>query len=401
MSDVFVGRQPIFDVDRNVVAYELLFRSSQDQLNANVVDGDIATSQVMLNTFFEIGLDILVGDKEAFINMTQYFLEDPDRIAMPPRKVVLEVLEDVEPNEKVIETLKTLKKKGHTIALDDFVFRENLAPLVDLADIVKIDVMSLNKLQIEQLVAKLNNGKIQLLAEKVETEEKFELLKKMDFHYYQGYFFAKPTIVKGNGLKSNQTVVLRLVSKVNNPEIELDELCEVIGTDVSLSYKVLKFINSSASGISIEVDSIQQAVVLLGINTIKNWISIVALATGSDKPQELSTLALVRGRVCEQLAKKSKLPKPDSFFTVGLFSTLDAMMDQPLPILLVDLPLSNDMKAGLLEISGIYGQALGCAIAMERNNFASIRFLDMTVKELFKLYLEAMVWADEQSKSIS
>lgn len=396
MPDLFIGRQPIFDVDLNVYAYELLFRSSEDQAGAGVVDGNNATSQVMLNAFFDIGLNNLVGDNKAFINLTQYFLEDANRISFPPGQVVLEVLEDVVPNELVIETLTTLKSMGHTIALDDFELSEHLKPMVCLADIVKIDVMSLNREEIELHVKELRGFNLKLLAEKVETYQEFEYLKDLGFDYYQGYFFAKPTIVKGKGLKLNQTSILQLIAKVNSPTIEIEELSDIISMDVSLSHKVMKFVNSSASGIKVEVNSIQQAVSLLGLNTIKNWVSIAVLATAEDKPNELSTLAMVRAKACLELAKASGQPKSETFFTVGLFSTLDAMMDQPLSVLLADLPLADDLKKGLLEKSGVYGEVINCVIAMERNDLNNISFQKLDIESMSEIYLGTLLWADQQ-----
>jgi EAL and modified HD-GYP domain-containing signal transduction protein len=400
MSDIFIGRQPIFDVDLKVYAYELLFRSSGDQVSASITDGDTATSQVMLNTFVDIGMENLVGRYKAFINLTNYFLQDPDRVAIPPGQVVLEVLEDVEPDDKVIETLKVLRKRGYTIALDDFIFAEHLQPMVDLVDIIKIDVMALSHAETEQHVAQLRLQNKKLLAEKIETYEEFEFLKQLEFDYYQGYFFSKPTVIKGKGLKPNQVAIMNLIAKINNDQVEVNELSKIISTDISLSHKILKFINSPMSGLRVEIDSIQQAVVLLGLTTIKNWVSIVAMAIGSDKPHELSILALVRARTCEQLARAAGLDRPESYFTAGLFSTLEALMDQPLLTLLNDLPLPEEIKLALLENSGVYGEALSCAIAMEQTDVDGFIFLNIEVSAMAKIYLEALLWANQQSKVI-
>ncbi|MFT4615099.1 MAG: EAL and modified HD-GYP domain-containing signal transduction protein, partial [Bacteroidia bacterium] len=181
MSDIFIGRQPIFDSNLNVYAYELLFRRHEDQEDANVTDGDSATSQVMLNILADIGLDRLVGKHRAFINLTQFFLEHPERVVIPPGQVVLEVLEDVKPDSQVIETLTILKAQGHTIALDDFIYRDNLQPLVSLADIIKIDIMALSRSEIKDHVSQFKQQNIKLLAEKVETYDEFEFLKTLDF----------------------------------------------------------------------------------------------------------------------------------------------------------------------------------------------------------------------------
>ncbi len=402
MSDVFIGRQPIFTENLGVYAYELLFRRELDQENANVIDGDSATSQVVLNTFAEIGLANLVGNHKAFINLTRYFLEDPQRIVIPPGQIVLEILEDIEPDQTILSSIKTLKNQGHTIALDDFVYHQNLQPMVDLADIIKIDITILNLDQIRLHVEQYRQQQdIRLLAEKVETFEEFEALREIGFDYYQGYFFSRPTIVKGKGLQGNQVSILRLLAMVNDPALDVAELSEIISTDVSLSHKILKYINSPASGLRAQVDSIQRAVVMLGLNTIKNWISLVALATTSDKPEALSILALVRARTCEQLATAANQSAVESYFTIGLFSVLDAMMDQPIEELLEELPLAEDLKLALTQREGVYGQALNCVVAMETNQFDDIKFQNIEFAKLSDIYLQALLWADDQVPAIA
>ncbi len=273
----------------------------------------------MLNAFLDIGLEQLVGSHKAFINLTQYFLQDPNRIIIPHGQIVLEVLADIVPDELVIATLTTLKKQGHIIALDDFIYHESLQPLVELADIIKIDIMALTNSEIEEPVDRLKPSGVKLLAEKVESYEEFEFLRQLNFDYFQGYFFAKPVVIKGKGLKSNQLAILRLISKVYDSEFDVAELSNIISTDISLSHKVLKFINSAASSVRVQVDSIQQAVVLLRINTIRNWVSIVSLATGTNKRSELSNLALVRARTCEKMAQARRQPGAESFLPWACF----------------------------------------------------------------------------------
>ncbi len=395
MGDIFIARQPIFDRDMNLYAYELLFRGKGDAVNANVIDGDQATSSVILNAFVDIGIDNLVGPHIAFINLTRLFISNPDLVVASHNQLVLEVLEDIDPNEQILATLRTLKDKGHTIALDDFVYHNKFEPFIELADIVKLEVMTAEREQIRRDVERLKPYGIRLLAEKVETHDDFEFLKSLEFDYFQGYFFAKPAVVQGKSITANQLAILELIAKVNNPEADITELTQLIGNDVSLSHKVLKFINSPMSGLRAEVDSIQQAVVLLGLDTIKNWVTLLALATGSDKPGELTTTALVRARCCELLARHSKLNQPEVFFTVGLFSALDALMDRPLPELLRELPLSDMARSALLEHQGLAGRALKCTLAMERGDFSMIEFESLGMAELADVYLQAIQWSDD------
>ncbi len=399
MSDVFIARQPIFDADLVVYAYELLFRSSGEAIAADVIDGDGATSHVMLSSFVDIGLNNLVGDHIAFFNLTQHFLSNPDLIVVPPVQVVLEILEDVEPTETVINSVRELKKRGYTIALDDFIYNDKFIPLLECADIVKVDVTLENHAKIKSELENYKPYNVKLLAEKIETYEEFEFFKGLGFEYFQGYFFSKPTIVQGKGLAPNKLSLLQLVAKVNDPDIEIDELSQIISTDISLSHKVLKYINSPSSGIRATIDSIQQAVTLLGLTTIKNWVTVMALSSNSGKPLELSTTALVRAKICQGLAKHNNLDKPDSYFTVGLFSTLDAMMDQSFDKLMGELPLTDEAKLGLIEQKGAYGEALQCAFYMEQSDFSVLDFMGLDLGEMSDLYLDAVKWADDMLRS--
>ena len=240
----------------------------------------------------------------------------------------------------------------------------------------------------------LGSRGIRLLAEKVETHEEFEFLKELDFDYFQGYFFATPAIVQGKALSCNQLAVLEQVAKSANPDVEVDELSQIISNDVSLSHKLLKFVNSPLSGLRTEVDSIRQAVVLIGLRTIKNWVTLLALSTGSDKPVQLTNTALVRARCCEMLGKTGQQDHAESYFTVGLFSALDALMDQPLERLLAELPLSNMVRSALLEQQGILGDALQCTLAMEQGRFEDIAFGSLDQSHIFDIFIEAFQWAD-------
>lgn len=399
MSDIFIARQPIFDASLVVYAYELLFRQSADAVSAGVLDGDRATSHVMLSSFVDIGLKNLVGDHIAFFNLTQYFLSNPDLIVIPPDQVVLEILEDVEPTQEVIDSVRELKQRGFTIALDDFIYDDKFIPLLECADLVKVDVTLENHAEIKKGLAVYKPYNVKLLAEKIETYEEFEFFKDLGFDYFQGYFFSKPTIVQGKGIASNKLSLLQLVAKVNDPDIEIEELSEIISTDISLSHKVLKYINSPSSGIRATIDSIQQAVTLLGLSTIKNWVTVMALSSNADKPLELSTTALVRAKICQGLAKHNNLEKPDSYFTIGLFSTLDAMMDQSFDVLMDELPLSADAKDGLINKKGSYGDALSCAFAMEESDFTLLDFMGLDLGEMSDLYLESVQWADDMLRN--
>ena len=396
MSDIFVGRQPIFDSKMQVFAYELLFRAEAGPLESTIKDGDSATSQIILNTFVNLGLEKIVGQHKAFLKLSRKFLSDPELLVAPPDRIVLEVLQDVEPEDNIIAALQSFKQQGYSIALDNFIDPNDFEPFIELTDIVKLDVLNKEPEELAAHAERFRPYNVKLLAEKIETYDQFESMKELGFDYFQGYFFAKPTLIEGKSITPNQLNLLKLVATINNPEVEVEELSNIISTDVSLSHKVLKFINSPLSGLRREVDSIQQAVVLVGLKTIKNWIMLMALAHGSNKPQELSTMALIRARCCELMAHQCDLPKPEGFFTVGLFSVLDAMMDRPLEEVLAELPLASESKTALLDHTGLFGEALSSTLSMERNDFGLTGFADLNLIQLSDIYHDAIHWADER-----
>ncbi|MBI5041049.1 MAG: HDOD domain-containing protein [Gammaproteobacteria bacterium] len=309
MQDIYIGRQPIFDRDLNVFAYELLFRSGT-QNHAGEFDGDQATSQVIVNAFIEIGLDQIVGTHRAFINLTRSFVTSSTPLPFPKDRVVLEVLEDIRPDAEVIASVRSLAEQGYTVALDDFVFNDDLKPLVELAQIVKIDLMALSREQLDEHVRLLRGYNVKLLAEKIETQEEFEHCKELGFEYFQGYFLSKPNIVQSQQLPPNRLAVLQLLSKLQDPESDAGEVEKLVSQDVALSYKLLRYINSAFFALPKKIDSIRQAVVYLGTSAIKTWITLLVVAGLGNKPTELVIQAMQRAKMCELLAQTAKRKVP-------------------------------------------------------------------------------------------
>ncbi|MBL4763417.1 MAG: HDOD domain-containing protein [Gammaproteobacteria bacterium] len=406
MSDVFIGRQPIFDADLQVCAYELLFRSSKEGKFAGVVDGDQATSQVFMNAFIDIGLYNLVGKKKAFFNLTRHYLTTPDLVLVPPEQVVLEVLEDIVVDRELVDAVSKLKKRGYTIALDDIALNDldvnkDMQDMISMAEIIKIDCLELSQTQVKEHVEFFNMQNVDLLAEKIETREEFNFYKKLGFKFFQGHFLSRPTVIEGKGIAANKMAIMSLVQEVYDPDMDINSLSELVSRDVSLSHKVLRYINSAASGLSRSIDSISQAVVMLGIRIIRNWVTIMALAQMDDTPSELSTMSLVRGRICEMLAKESAQLGSESFFTVGLFSTLDAMLAVSMSDALESLPLATEVKSALTDFEGMRGEALACAIALEHGDMDNIKFAGVDGSVINDIYIEAIKWADEFQRSVS
>lgn len=394
MHDVFVARQPIFDRELEIYGYELLFRHA-DAAQANVIDGDSATSQVILNAFTVIGLDELVGPHKAFINMTRAFLTRERQIPFPVERIVLEVLEGTEPDNELLLALQRLKRQGYPLSLDDFVFDERLLPLVELADIVKVEVSALTPAEVADHVERLRPYRVKLLAEKVETREEFEHCHELGFDYFQGYFLERPDVVRGTSLATGRLQVLQLLSALHRPGVEVEELERHIAQDVTLSYKLLRYLNSAFFSLPKRVECIHQAIVYLGLDELRAWASLLVLATASDKPAALMATLMVRAKMCELLARSLGRKPAANYFTVGLFSGLDALLDAPLEEIVAKLPLSAEASAALLRREGDTGRLLECAISYEHGDWRRIEALGVPADEVIAAYLEALHWSNE------
>lgn len=399
MHDAFIGRQPIFDKDMAVYAYELLFRNGNTS-SAGVIDGNQASSQVMLNTFTEFGLDSIVGKHFAFINLTQDLLIDEVIQMLPRERVVLEVLEDVKVNDELVNAVRELSAQGYIIALDDFIYDDDWRPLVEIADIIKLDVLNLENSEIEEYVRLLRPFKTRLLAEKVETMEQFAFLKSLDFDYYQGYFLSRPTIVEGKRTPTNKISILQLLAKLMQPEPDHSEIETLIAQDVTLSYKILRFINASCFALPRKIESINEAIVYLGINNIRRFASMIAMAGFNDQPHEILLTALIRARMCELLAEAENRRDTQTYFTLGLFSTLDIMLGIPITHVVSELPLGEELTLALLNYSGDLGEALACTLAYERQQWSAVKFADLNTDDLGMIYLKAVQWSNETGMSM-
>lgn len=392
MSDIFIGRQPIYDRKLGVYAYELLFRTA-DMNRAAITDGDKATSDVIINTFLEIGLDNIVSNRLAFINLTRSFFVNEHSISLPKDRVVLELLEDIEADDEVVAGVKRLSDQGYTIALDDFIYHESLKPLVQLANIIKIDIMALDRDQVRDHVQALRKHPLRLVAEKVETQEDFDYCMELGFDYFQGYFFAQPKVIRGQRLPNNRLAILKLLSRLQDPDISPQQLEDLIAQDVAFSYRILRYVNSAAFALPRTIESIQQAVIILGLKNIKSWTTLLAMSQVDNKPAELVITAMVRAKMTEELARAQKADRPDSFFTVGLFSALDALMDNTMEEILTQLPLADHISDALLHHKGIHGEVLSCVLAYERGQWDQIQPTRLNRSQIRDCYLTAVQWA--------
>jgi EAL and modified HD-GYP domain-containing signal transduction protein len=391
--DVFIGRQPIYNQNLGVVAYELLFRSDTDSIRN--IDGTRATAQVVLNSLVEIGLDRLVGSRKAAINVTEKFLHHTDSLPVEPERVMLEIPADMPVTPTVLSTLKQLRGRGFTLVLDDFSSDPARRPLAALADIIKLDTGTMKPEEVQQEVACLRKLGKPLLAEKIEYLDEFEFLRDLGFSYFQGDFLSRPRVLRTKSLPANRVGVMRLLAALHDPDSETAELAAVIGQDLSLSYKLLKLINSAFFALPRQIDSIGHAINLLGRTRLTAWASVLGLSGLDDRPPEMIRIAMIRAKTCELLAAHARIKPVEGFFAVGLLSALDIVMERPLAELLEPLPLSNAVRGALLSGQGQQGAALACALAFEQPERGSASFWQLTRGECSEVHLEATAWADQ------
>ena len=392
--DVFVAKQPIYDSQLAVRAYELLYRNSTAN-RADFLDGDQATSRVLVSTFLDIGLEDLVGDAPVFVNFTRGFLTGRFPLPFGHERVVLEVLEDIEVDEELLGGLQQLSDQGYRIALDDFLYRPELDPLVEIADIVKVDLMAIDSTDLRRHVAAIQKFPVQLLAEKVETHEDYERCKELGFELFQGYFFCKPQVVGRRRLPNSHLAVLQLLSKLYDPATTFKDLETLISKDVALSYRLLRYINSAHVGLSRTIESIMQAITLLGLRNLRRLVTLVVMTGIKDKPPELIVTAMTRAKMCELLGA-DVVEDGQSFFTVGLFSVLDALLDAPMETVINELPLANEIKSALLKgQDSELGQVLSYVKCFERGQWDSAPKLSLSASSISSHYLQAVRWARE------
>jgi c-di-GMP-related signal transduction protein len=393
MHDIFVGRQSIYDDSSEIVAYELLFRDGETNA-ANFTDGDSATCQVLLNTLIDIGIDEIAGPKDVFVNFTRSFLSGECPIPFDADRFVIEILEDVVVDDELIEDVKKLSQRGYRIALDDFIHREEFEPLLEIVDIVKIDLLLLDKPSIKAHVNRLRKYPVKLLAEKIDTIEMFDFCKDLGFDLFQGYFLSEPNIVQGQRIAQNRLAILQLLAKLQDPKSDAEEIESLVCQDVSLSYRLLRYVNSSAVGARGKIESISQAIVLLGLNRLRTMIAMMMLAGIEDKPQSQLKMALMRAMTTKLLGRELGRCDQESAFMVGLFSALDVLMDSPLDNMLKDLPLADEVRVALLEHGGAMGDALNCTLALERADWSAAKCKGLKPQQVQNAYIESLAWVE-------
>ena len=395
MSEVFIGRQPVLDTEMNVFAYELQFHQG---LNPNEKTLE-ATEALIKKTQEEVGFQSIVGEHAAMLHLpSQLINQDSLPSFDEEHQVVLEIPNNVLNDAGVLRNLKELKSSGSSIALDNFIDDDSSVKLASISDFVKIDAEAYSELKLKTMIDDLHEKGVKVIALNVDTEEKFQHLKKLGFDYFQGYFFNNPVIINGQKLTGNKLVLLHLLAKVNDPTTDFNELSDIISQDVALSHKLLIAINNPAAMIPIQVDSVADALRYLGLKRLKFWVNLLMFSSMSDVPKELLTTSLMRARFCELLAISSgRQREKDSFFLAGLFSNLGAFFKTPIDEIVGEMPLSEEVKEALVNRTGTMGSMLNVVTAMEQNDIdvTELQFENLGVSDVTAFFLESNAWAQQ------
>lgn len=392
MGARYIARQPIFDRALTVVGYELLYRP--EALGpAVVVDGTVATFSVLFEAFVELGLDATVQGVPAWVNVEPEALSGGAHLVTHPGQVVLELLETTEVTPEVVAQVAELRDQGYTIALDDFVPDDPRTPLLDLVHVVKLELPSIEPDDLAAQVAAVRRPGMTVLVEKIETQEQHAAAVAAGADLFQGYFFTRPQVLSMESVTVGSPAVLAVLAKVGRSDVLLDELSELVSSDVTLSQKVLQAVNSGFAGMRRRVDSVHQAVVLLGIERMRQLVTLVVMAGAVGKPHELGRVSLVRAAMMVALLTRSRprttRAERDVAFTVGLMSTLDAYTDADMGAVAERLSLTDVVLDALVRHEGPLGALLAVVIGYEED-----RLPDAVADDAAEAYLHAVREAD-------
>ena len=394
-SNAFIGRQPLFDRRLDVVGYEILLGGASVLDEAEAGDENRATSDAIVNTFTDVDLEEILGGKRALIKLTRDLILEGIPTLLPPERVIVEVVKTPAVDDRLITALHRLRSQGYSIALNDWVSFKDLRPLLPVADIVKIDIQVFEHGRLVAEVGWLKTFGVQLVAENVQTYAELRRCRELDFDYFQGFFLSRPQVLKRTAVLPNQVSTLELITHMQDPDVAIEDLASIIQRDVALSYKLLRIVNSAYYSLPRHVESIKDAIVLLGTRQIGNWVNLINLAQIARKPRELTITALVRGMMCELVAVASGRAESDALYTVGLFSVLDALLDVSIETALEALPLSDDIHDAIVSHTGFMGETLAGVIAYERGDWEHARCPGVDDGQLAAIFRDAVVASDE------
>lgn len=399
--DIYVARQPIFNKDVNVIGYELLYRDSEKNFYNASVTSNVATAILLMNSYFHFGIDNLIGDKTAFINFDAHLIKAEIPQLLSTKNVVIEILEEIEPDAAIMEKFRKLRRDGYTIAIDDYIVDYPHQEVLPFCQIMKIDFRNNTLEEIEKILYKYKKqGKI-FLAEKVETKEEYEWARDRGFDYFQGYFFSKPSMLKATELNVSSTQYIRLVEALYEKEPDYKKISKIIEIDVILTYKLLRIVNSNFS-LGTQITSIHHALSILGIDAFTKWLSLAMVQNlGKASNTEVVKTAMIRSKMLERMAERSSIlrGREDEISLLGILSVIDVLLQKPMKEVVNELPLSEDVRRTFLRQESIYLYPYELCLAYERGDFGHADkftdIMDVHIREMAEDYIEAVKWSDE------
>jgi EAL and modified HD-GYP domain-containing signal transduction protein len=392
MSQFMVGRQPIFDARLGVRGYELLFRDPAFP----GLNGDAMTANVLVRAALDVGLGTLVGSKMAFVNATRGFVLGQSEFLFPPRQTVIEIPQDMPRGPEEVAGCRLLAQNGYTLALDHYVWDDDDDPFLQIVSIIKLDVLVLTPQQLVDAAKHNCRFGVELLAERVETREQLRACQDLGFNLYQGYLLSRPEVVEGQTLSPNRLTCLRLVQKLCDPDTSAREIESIVQTDAALSYRFLRAAGAGAArGLFRRLNSVRDAVVLLGQRRLRSWVTLMLLADSYQGAEEQLSIAMTRARMAELMVGTLDPHLVDSAYTVGLVSALDLLLQAPLPKIVSNLALSGDLEDALLGYRGVLGNVLADVLAWEVGGESFHLRSGLPPDEVERCYVQALRWAGE------
>lgn len=400
--DIFVARQAIFNASQEVVGYELLYRDSDKNFFNTSITSNVATAILLMNTYFHFGIENLVGDKTAFINFDAHLIKADIPQLLSTKNVVIEILEQIVPDDDILQKFNNLRRDGYTIAIDDYIVDYPHKDILPYCQIMKIDFRNNTKDEIKGIIYKYKKQGKLFLAEKVETQEEFDWAKNLGFNYFQGYFFARPSMIKSKQLSVSSTQYVRLIEALYEKEPDYKKISKIIEIDVILTYKLLKLVNSNFS-LGTQITSIHHALSILGIDAFTKWLSLAMVQDlGKVSSSELVKVAMIRSRMLELMAENSSILKAhrDEMSLLGILSVIDVMLQRPMAELVIELPLSAELKRTFLRQESLYLYPYELCLAYERGDFGHVDANGAStesyhIRELANYYIEAVKWSEE------
>jgi EAL and modified HD-GYP domain-containing signal transduction protein len=405
MKEIYLGRQPIYDPNLRVEGYQLSYHPTETgEISAEtpLLGIEMEHTQVLFDTLTEMGLERLAGESKVFLNVARDLLAQGtlrQLMAASPR-LVFEVVADIMVDEPLIEALKALRQEDYRFLLDEYVDNEAYQALLETVEYVRLNVSTTPEPEVRRLIAQFHQHGLAVIASGIEDQRQLEISQKLGFNFFQGRHFSQPRLLKFQGIQTNQLALVRLISALNQPDVDLQEIAALIAQDVALSYKLLRYINSAYFSLPQRVESIQRAVALLGLRTVRSWATLISMSSAESARSDLMTIALVRAKMCELLGEQLGLKQRDSNFMVGLLSVLDLVAQAPMPEVLAALPLEEDINAALLNHEGALGRILACTLAYEQCDWATLKESGLDAEQVNEAYMAALADAYRASYAL-